>query len=79
MLTDMQRRHPERQGKYWMQYLDANQDVYRLFDADRQHTTGHPKRNTFAEWRSGARGIGDLPYVGYDPKTDTKKPEPWDP
>ena len=79
MLTDMQRRHPERQDKYWKQYLDANQDVYRLFDADRDHTTGHPKRNTFAYWRSGLRGIGDLPYVGYDPETDTKKPEPWDP
>ena len=79
LLSDMQRRHPKHKDPYWRQPSEANKDIYRLFDCDREHTTGHPKRSSSAQWRRGEQGIGDLPYVGYDPQKDTKKPEPWNP
>ena len=68
LLNDMQRRHPDPKDAYWSTGADVAQlDLYRLF----RHGTEHCN---FDKWRNGKRGIGGLPYDGYDPAKDTSKP-----
>ncbi len=68
LLTDMQRLHPDPKDKYWLIGAHVVQeDMYRLFG----HGTA---RCNFAKWRDGSRGIGGLPYDGYDPAKDTSEP-----
>jgi hypothetical protein len=68
LLTDMQQRHPKPKDPYWLiGACVAQEDMYRLF--------GHgTDRCNFAKWLAGSRGIGGLPYDGYDPAKDSSQP-----
>jgi hypothetical protein len=68
LLTDMQQRHPKPKDSYWLiGACVAQEDMYRLF--------GHgTDRCNFAKWLAGSRGIGGLPYDGYDPAKDSSQP-----
>jgi len=70
LLTAMQKRWPDPKDVHWELGKDeALEGLCSLFQTDRRGTS-------FYQWLRGKRGIGDLPYVGYDPKKDTHKPRP---
>lgn len=64
-LTAMQQRHPDPKDAYWQRcdkmVIAVETDLRDLF-------RGSPDRsgnNSFARWKKGERGIGDLPWPGY--------------
>ena len=68
ILNQMQSRHPDPNEPYWANGASiVQQDLYRLF----RHGTGNCN---FDKWRNGKRGIGGLPYDGYDPAKDKSEP-----
>jgi len=70
-LTDMQKRHPKPKEAYWVcgdYYPGIESDLISLF-------RGNSGENSFARWRDGKRGIGDLPYPGYRPENEAPQPK----
>ncbi|HUT99940.1 MAG TPA: hypothetical protein VM425_00720, partial [Myxococcota bacterium] len=67
-LRRLQERWPDPKHPQWQLLGEYCRDaIYRLFRTDTKH-------NSFGQWLRGERGIGDLPYVGYDPAKDKTEP-----
>ncbi len=69
LLTAMQKRWPDPKDVHWkLGKEEAVEDLCNMFETDR-------RASSFYQWLRGKRGVGDLPYVGYDPNKKGPKGE----